>query len=44
MESEYTIEDVSELKRGELDYEVGNITMGVSDDEKVHIKAKSCAH
>lgn len=41
VQNEYTIDNVSGLKRFELDHEVGSITMGVSDDEKIHIKAKS---
>lgn len=41
VQREYTIGDVSGLKRFELDHEVGNITLGASDDDKIHIKANS---
>ena len=41
VQREYIIEDISGLKRFELDHEVGNITMGFSNDEKIHVNAKS---
>lgn len=41
VQSEYVIEDISGLKRFELDHEVGSITVGVSNDEKIHVKANA---
>ncbi len=40
-ESEYILEDVSGVQRFALEHEVGSVTLGVSEDENIHIKANT---